>query len=196
MNQQHLRRLAHERDKGICANCAADCDKTKAVYWAILDFDAQVFYGTVLGLKDKPHIFWEADHIVESADGGTDEIENIQTLCLRCHYAKSAGSMADRRQRQEDARRAERLARLEAEAHRQRDQALAESVLRISRRRVIIQPPRAQVVDDPPMVSQAALVAEFVNVYLETRHANNPGRRARTMQPIESDYADDLWIHH
>lgn len=192
MNQQRLRRLAYERDKGICALCKADCHKIKCVYWAILDFDAQGFYGEILGIKDKPHIFWEADHIVESADGGTDEIENIQTLCLRCHYAKSATSQAERRQRQVEVERAAQQAQRDAQVQNQRDAALAKTVLDISRQSVAVKnEPEAR-----PMATKAELVEEFVNVYLQTRHANNPGRTARAMQPIESDEYADLWIHH
>lgn len=32
----------------------------------------------------------ECDHIVRLADGGTDDADNLQTLCRDCHAAKSA----------------------------------------------------------------------------------------------------------
>nr|DAU34039.1 MAG TPA: HNH endonuclease [Caudoviricetes sp.] len=32
----------------------------------------------------------ECDHIVPLADGGRDEMENLQTLCKTCHGGKSA----------------------------------------------------------------------------------------------------------
>nr|DAF35842.1 MAG TPA: HNH endonuclease [Caudoviricetes sp.] len=32
----------------------------------------------------------ECDHIVPLADGGRDEMENLQTLCKTCHAEKSA----------------------------------------------------------------------------------------------------------
>lgn len=35
---------------------------------------------------------WEADHIVELADGGPHELQNLQTLCRPCHAAKTAVS--------------------------------------------------------------------------------------------------------
>ena len=38
----------------------------------------------------------ECDHIVPLADGGMDEMENLQTLCKKCHAEKSA---AENRQR-------------------------------------------------------------------------------------------------
>lgn len=34
---------------------------------------------------------WEADHIVAIADGGGEcDLDNVATLCLRCHSIKSA----------------------------------------------------------------------------------------------------------
>ena len=33
----------------------------------------------------------ECDHVVPLADGGRDEMENLQTLCKTCHAEKSAG---------------------------------------------------------------------------------------------------------
>ncbi|RPD90504.1 HNH endonuclease [Neisseria weixii] len=32
----------------------------------------------------------ECDHIVALADGGNDELSNLQTLCIDCHAEKSA----------------------------------------------------------------------------------------------------------
>lgn len=39
---------------------------------------------------------WQADHIVEVTDGGTPYLENIQTLCLPCHKAKTKASHGQR----------------------------------------------------------------------------------------------------
>lgn len=32
----------------------------------------------------------EVDHIRPKADGGTDDINNLQAICKQCHVAKSA----------------------------------------------------------------------------------------------------------
>ena len=32
----------------------------------------------------------QVDHIVERRHGGTDDLHNLQTLCVRCHQAKTA----------------------------------------------------------------------------------------------------------
>lgn len=38
----------------------------------------------------------EVDHIIELAQGGTDEIENLQPLCTACHKAKTARFNSER----------------------------------------------------------------------------------------------------
>lgn len=41
--------------------------------------------------KRRMRSLWEADHILAIADGGGEcDLENVQTLCLRCHSVKSA----------------------------------------------------------------------------------------------------------
>lgn len=34
--------------------------------------------------------WWEADHIIERVRGGKDALENLRTLCLRCHKIETA----------------------------------------------------------------------------------------------------------
>lgn len=91
-----LRKIAFDRDSGICVSCGADCEKIKRVYWAILDFEARVLYADVLGVTDEGRTFWDADHVIELADGGTNDAGNIQTLCMTCHKAKTRASWASR----------------------------------------------------------------------------------------------------
>ncbi len=55
-----LRHKVEERDHGICAQC---------------------------GLYDAK---WEADHKTELWEGGEDVLENMQTLCRRCHKRKTS----------------------------------------------------------------------------------------------------------
>jgi 5-methylcytosine-specific restriction endonuclease McrA len=46
-----------------------------------------------------PH-FWEMDHCVPLAEGGTNELENLRVLCVPCHRAETkalAGRLAQRR---------------------------------------------------------------------------------------------------
>lgn len=61
-DSQAMRRAVYDRDKGNCAECG--------------EYDGE----------------WQADHIIEWADGGTHDLENIQTLCLPCHKTKTKES--------------------------------------------------------------------------------------------------------
>ncbi|WP_432760661.1 HNH endonuclease [Neisseria subflava] len=41
----------------------------------------------------------ECDHIVPLADGGEDDVENLQTLCKECHSKKSVSENRRRNRR-------------------------------------------------------------------------------------------------
>lgn len=60
---EHLRKIVLRRDKGLCQACKAigRVGRAKAV-----------------------------DHIKPKAEGGTDELENLQAICVPCHAAKTA----------------------------------------------------------------------------------------------------------
>ena len=65
-----MRRKVHERDRGVCACCNGDFDSGA---WR--------------------HGGWEADHIVALSVAPRDiqywQIDNVQTLCKKCHGTKS-----------------------------------------------------------------------------------------------------------
>jgi 5-methylcytosine-specific restriction enzyme A len=82
----YLREQVLKRDRGICAHCAVDTlreqirlkrSRGKNVL-ALMDH---------WGLKRKKRrSLWDADHIVPVIEGGGEcDLENIRTLCLRCH---------------------------------------------------------------------------------------------------------------
>lgn len=81
--------MVFDRDNGVCARCGLDCEKAKRVYWAILDSPAQWFYADLINIVEGRSL-WEADHINERANGGSDSLDNLQTLCRNCHRVKSA----------------------------------------------------------------------------------------------------------
>ncbi len=60
---QRVRRLALERDCGLCQVCARAGRITQAT---------------------------EVDHITPRAKGGTDELANLQSICQPCHERKTA----------------------------------------------------------------------------------------------------------
>lgn len=57
-----------QRDNGLCQECLR--------------------HGRVTGVGGKPYSAF-VDHIIPKAEGGTDDDENLQTLCRTCHTAKT-----------------------------------------------------------------------------------------------------------
>ena len=46
---------------------------------------------------------WEVDHIVPLVDGGSHDLDNLQTLCSPCHRAKTAAEATERAAREREA---------------------------------------------------------------------------------------------
>jgi 5-methylcytosine-specific restriction protein A len=59
---QKRRKAVLRRDNGLCVECYK---------------------------RDTLTIATDVDHIVRKADGGTDDMDNLQSLCRRCHIAKT-----------------------------------------------------------------------------------------------------------
>lgn len=92
------------RDRGICAKCHADTYKIRNVLDGLRlgffsdktrtppDLKAFQFYRDLLKLG-KHRAFsgdlWDADHVLEVIRGGTNHLDNLQTLCLACHKEKT-----------------------------------------------------------------------------------------------------------
>ncbi len=90
-----------ERDKGICALCGCDAEKTQRVFRSTrlrLDYrqlgDVQASMGFNRGSTSAT---WQMDHIIPVSEGGglmpgmtVDEaMANLRTLCLPCHKAET-----------------------------------------------------------------------------------------------------------
>lgn len=183
---QRLRALIFERDKGTCAACKADCEKIKRVFWAILDYDAQLFYAKTLRVSDHGRTFWDADHIIPFSEGGSDSPPNLQTLCVSCHIQKTAEWQRSRT-RQPAKKPIQAL-------------VLAEPQEIIVAEYVPPQLPRPNAADadwgnEYYRYHRTQYAIDFVNHYIATRVVENGGYWPRTMEPIESDHADP-WIYH
>ena len=74
-NPGQTRWYVYKRDKGACA--VQGCDHAKP--------DTQGRYG-----------YWEADHIAPLVDGGSFEMENLQTLCRDHHKQKTSREAGER----------------------------------------------------------------------------------------------------
>lgn len=116
---QAVRGKVFARDKGVCAACGRDTLRAQRIHGSVTNHAwsrvrlghlpsryrlppelnervarwngvarliAQA-YGLV-GLTNRD--WWEADHIQERVRGGLNEMQNLQTLCLRCHKRKTA----------------------------------------------------------------------------------------------------------
>ena len=95
---QFIRERVLERDKGVCRKCGRDCLAVQFSVWQLWKSDptrkspASIeFYQRHPGVR-LFHDYWQADHIRERVDGGTNEMVNLQTLCLPCHKTKTARS--------------------------------------------------------------------------------------------------------
>lgn len=110
---KYLRKFVYERDLGICSKCGTDTryirieienaarDSMKASgvwYWK----DHPIFLGVLkklkLTVKESEKSLWQADHVLEVADGGGEtDLSNIVTLCIMCHKLKTKISAEKRR---------------------------------------------------------------------------------------------------
>jgi hypothetical protein len=99
---RYLRQKVFERDRGVCSVCKLD---TMQIQRELSD----VPYGPernarkiALGLYEHRNTFWDADHIQPVSEGGGVSdgpayFDNMQTLCLKCHGAKSSSATTARR---------------------------------------------------------------------------------------------------
>jgi 5-methylcytosine-specific restriction enzyme A len=82
----YLREQVLHRDRGICACCRVDtiAEARRLRYARGTNRDSLLAHW---GLRRKSRkSLWDADHIVPVMEGGGEcDLENIRTLCLRCH---------------------------------------------------------------------------------------------------------------
>lgn len=95
-NSTYMRRALLIRDKGSCAECGFDTEKLRRVLRHAarslgecgIRFGGYAELEKVTGFGVWQHL-WEADHIKEVAAGGEHSLDNLQTLCIKCHKAKT-----------------------------------------------------------------------------------------------------------
>lgn len=82
----YVRQQVLERDGGICAVCATDTiAAARQIRYSRGRRRAALL--AEWGLKTRTRrSLWDADHILPVAEGGGEcDLDNIRTLCLRCH---------------------------------------------------------------------------------------------------------------
>lgn len=82
----YLREQVFLRDKGICALCHIDTVKEMRSLKRSRGSRRLELLASWGLKKVSRRTLWDADHIVAVAEGGGEcDLENIRTLCLRCH---------------------------------------------------------------------------------------------------------------
>ena len=90
-NPGYLREKVFERDRGVCAECGVDTmalrrDMKKLDYAARRRFLKEWMLS-----EGSRKSLWDADHVLSVAEGGGQcSLENMRTLCLRCHRVATA----------------------------------------------------------------------------------------------------------
>lgn len=87
-----LRSQLFQRDKGVCKGCGLDTLRLRREMYD-LSMRERVRVGEGHGVdayRAEKLMLWEADHVVAVKDGGgLTGLGNFQTLCIRCHRAKT-----------------------------------------------------------------------------------------------------------
>jgi 5-methylcytosine-specific restriction endonuclease McrA len=87
----YLREKVLVRDHGICAACGIDCLDAERQLKRLRGaprLKASLDWGLRPGSRKS---LWDADHIVPVVEGGGEcDLENIRTLCLKCHRAATS----------------------------------------------------------------------------------------------------------
>jgi 5-methylcytosine-specific restriction endonuclease McrA len=85
----YIREKVLERDRGVCAGCGVDCldaERQLKRLRGAARLKAFIEWG-----KGSRKSLWDADHIVPVVEGGGEcDLQNIRTLCLKCHRAATA----------------------------------------------------------------------------------------------------------
>ncbi len=96
----YLREQVFARDRGVCALCGVE---TEAVWRTIrrargAGRERMLVEWGIRGTRRKS--LWDADHIVPVSEGGGEcDLDNMRTLCLKCHRKVTAALRERARQR-------------------------------------------------------------------------------------------------
>jgi len=97
--------LVEQRDRGVCSLCGCDTRQLQALLrgWNRRNYEAWKDAVELLLCVGFPRYtcrtWWEADHIMPRAEGGEDCLENLRTLCVPCHKARTAAWHGERARR-------------------------------------------------------------------------------------------------
>lgn len=87
----YLREQVFLRDRGICASCGADTAAALGQLRRSRGANRAALLAQWKPGRRRRGSLWDADHITPVIEGGGEcDLENIRTLCLRCHRAATA----------------------------------------------------------------------------------------------------------
>lgn len=87
----YLREQVFLRDKGICAACGIDAIATLRLLRRSRGASRASLLEQWKPGRRRRSSLWDADHIVPVVEGGGEcDLDNLRTLCLRCHRAATA----------------------------------------------------------------------------------------------------------
>ncbi|MEM1185239.1 MAG: HNH endonuclease [Planctomycetota bacterium] len=91
-----VRAAVYKRDRGVCSACGLDTELYRKMVIAASEVvspaygERDEFYKRFLGYANPMRDPWDADHVVARSEGGRDHPDNLRTLCVRCHKARTA----------------------------------------------------------------------------------------------------------
>jgi hypothetical protein len=94
-----LRARLGKRDRGVCALCRVDCRALRREF-ARLPKHKRARFAESYGIpaRRRRATWWDADHVTPIAEGGLNALDNLRTLCIRCHKSETKSLNARRAQ--------------------------------------------------------------------------------------------------
>jgi hypothetical protein len=85
-----LRAQLFQKEHGVCQKCGRDCEALRKRLRA-LGPEERRLERLRLGIPEGQTWLWECHHRIPVAEGGTDLLENLQTVCVWCHPIITVG---------------------------------------------------------------------------------------------------------
>lgn len=102
-----IRKVVFARDRGVCRDCGMDTEKDRmdchmANVNRLPEAERRIKRAEFIarGFPTPYRSWWQADHINPLIEGGAHDLENLRTLCIPCHKARTKALASKRAKRQ------------------------------------------------------------------------------------------------